>query len=199
MRSVPLVAITVFPEVEVLDFAGPFEVFAVAAEQVQPAPWRVAIVAATRAPVRARGGLEIVPAFGFADCPEPEILVVPGGYGTRALVRDSVSIEWIRTRAAAAPLVLSVCTGALVLAAAGLLEGLAATTHASALDRLAAAAPHTRVQAGVRFVDNGRLVTAAGIAAGIDAALHLVARRLGPAVAARTAAYMEYPWSPTTP
>lgn len=194
--ALPLVAIVVFPEVEVLDFAGPFEVFAVAAELTSPAPWRVATVAATRAPLPARHGLAIVPAFDFADCPPPEILVVPGGYGTRALVDDSVSVDWIRSRAIAAPQVLSVCTGALVLAAGGLLDGMDATTHASAFDRLAAAAPRTRVRREVRFVDNGRIVTAAGIAAGIDASLHLVARRLGAATAARTAAYMEYPWSP---
>lgn len=187
------VAILLFPEVEVLDFAGPFEVFAVTDELQGGQAFNVFTVAADgAATIRARHGLEIVPTHRLDDCPPPHVLVIPGGFGTRALLQQPALLDWVRRQAGAAELTLSVCTGSLVLARAGLLDGLRATTHHECLDRLRELAPRTEIVATDRFVDNGRIVTAAGISAGIDAALHVVARLLDPAAAANTARYMEY-------
>ena len=186
------IAILLFDEVEVLDFAGPFEVFAVTDELRGYETFNVFTVAAEKRPIRARNGLSVNPDHDFASCPGPHLLVVPGGFGTRALLKHTHSLDWIRTAAARAEIVMSVCTGSLVLAKAGLLDGLRATTHHECLAMLRKLAPHTEIAAGERFTDNGKILTAAGISAGIDCALHLVGRLLGEAVAAKTARYMEY-------
>lgn len=186
------VAIFVFDEVEVLDFAGPFEVFAVADQLRDHAVFHVVTVAAAAGAVRARNGLRVVPDHSFADCPQPHILVVPGGWGTRALLRNDVVIDWIQRSSLSSEVTMSVCTGSLLLARAGLLDGLRATTHHLAVDELRRLAPAAIVDPGARFHDNGRIVTAAGISAGIDCSLHLVGRLLGDSEAASTAAHMEY-------
>lgn len=186
------VAILLFDEVEVLDFAGPFEVFAVTDELSGGATFNVHTVAENIGTIRARNGLKVIPDYSRESCPPPHVLVVPGGFGTRALLHKPALLEWLRHRAARAELVLSVCTGALVLGQAGLLDGLRATTHHECLDLLRTTAPRTEVVATERFVDNGRIVTAAGISAGIDASLHVVTRLVGADAADRTARYMEY-------
>jgi transcriptional regulator GlxA family with amidase domain len=186
------VAILLFDEVEVLDFAGPFEVFAVTDSLRDRAVFSVSTVSSRGAEVRARNGLRVVPDHSFASCPQPHVLIVPGGYGTRPLIGDEVTISWIRERSGAAEATMSVCTGALLLGKAGLLDGIRATTHFKAVDELRAVAPGAIVEPGARFHDNGRVLTAAGISAGIDCSLHLVGRLLGDDVAAATAAYMEY-------
>ena len=150
-------------------------------------------MAETPGPVLTRGGLSVNPHHRLADCPRPDLLLVPGGQGTRREMHNAALIEWIKARSQEAELVLSVCTGALLLAKAGLLVGLAATTHHGAIDLLREAAPKTTVHADRRFVDNGRVVCSAGIAAGIDMGLHVVARLLGSEVAEKTARQMEYP------
>jgi len=188
------VAIFVFEEVEVLDFAGPFEVFAVTGQRSGPAPFEVVTVAAKEGPLRARNGLVVTPAYTFATLPQPDILVIPGGYGTRPLVNDPPTIEWIQRLSPKVELLLSVCTGALLLAKAGLLDGKEATTHFGALDLLRQLAPTTTVKENTRFVDNGSIITSAGISAGIDMSLHAVSRLLGIDVARETAHYMEYRW-----
>lgn len=188
------VAVLLFDEVEVMDFAGPFEVFAVTGQRGGAALFDVFTVAREKGPVLARNGLSINPDFDFADAPEAEILVVPGGYGTRREMHDTATLAFVRAQAEKAERVLSVCTGALILACAGLLDGLSATTHRGALHELRAVAPATEVLDAARVVDNGRIVLSAGISAGIDAALHLVADLHGVDQAAETAAYMEYDW-----
>ena len=135
------VAILVFDEVEVLDFAGPFEVFAVAWKAKEEPAFRVLTVAPAAGVVRARNGLKVVPDHAIADCPAADILVIPGGFGTRALVGNDVLIKWIQERSASSELTMSVCTGSLLLAKAGLLDGLRATTHHGALDLLRSLAP----------------------------------------------------------
>lgn len=187
-----LVAILVFPEVETLDFAGPFEVFGAADETGGGGLLRVVTVAESAGPVAARHGLRILPDHTLADCPPADILVVPGGFGTRRLEEEAGVLRWLHGRAAAGALVMSVCTGSIVLARAGLLDGLRATTHHTAFDRLRAAGPRVIVEEGARFTDNGRILTAAGISAGIDCSLHVVGRLLGPAAAAATARYLEH-------
>jgi transcriptional regulator GlxA family with amidase domain len=186
------VAILVFDQVEILDFAGPHEVFGVADEIGGGRDFDVFTVAAQPGPVQTRHGLRLTPTYTFADCPAPHLLVIPGGYGTRALVHKAAVVGWIRERAATAELTMSVCTGAILLGQAGLLDGLRATTHHECLDLLREQAPRADVVGTERFVDNGRIVTAAGISAGIDCALHVVQRLLGAAAAADTARYMEY-------
>lgn len=184
------VAILLFDDVEVLDFAGPFEVFAVTDELRGYDTFNVFTVAETKRPIRARNGLSVNPDHDLATCPPPQILIVPGGFGTRALLKNDAVLAWLRAHAATH--VMSVCTGSLVLAQAGLLDGLRATTHHECLDLLRSLAPRTTVDATARFVDNGKILTAAGISAGIDCSLHLVERLLGPAAVADTARYMEY-------
>lgn len=188
------VAILIFPEVEVLDFAGPFEVFAVANELTGFETFHTFTVAELPGSIRARNGLKIVPDFTVETAPPPHILVIPGGAGTRPLLKKPGMLEWIRQRARKAEIVASVCTGSLVLAQAGLLNNLRATTHHENFAELAALAPNTDIVEDVRFTDNGQILTAAGISAGIDLSLHLIARLLGEEAAQRSARYMEYHW-----
>ncbi len=192
--SAPLrrVGILVFDDVEVLDFAGPFEVFAVAAELAGQQHFKTVLVAGNDRVFTAVNGLKLLPNETFAHGHAYDVLVVPGGFGTRALVHDAEVMAWVKAQAASAEIVMSVCSGALVLATVGLLEGRRATTHREVMHELAAIAPNTTVVQEQRFVDEGRVITCGGISAGIDGSLHVVRRLLGDAAAAKTAAYMEY-------
>ncbi len=189
------VAILLFDEVEVLDFCGPFEVFSVVDAYNPVRPFNVYTVA-EKTPIAARNGLSINPTYLLDDpsCPPPDLIVVPGGRGTRQAMHNERLLAWMRAKAQSAQLTLSVCTGALLLARIGLLDGLAATTHHSALEELRAVAPQTAILPDQRVVDNGSVIVSAGISAGIDMALHVVARLHGEAIARQTAAYMEYDW-----
>lgn len=188
-------AILLFDEVEVLDFAGPFEIFSVTGRRDDPVPFDVFTVAESEGPISARNSLKVTPSHTFANCPKPDILIVPGGNGTRREMVNAELLSWVSEVAESAELVLSVCTGALILARAGLLDGKRATTHHGALDLLAEVAPETVVVGDERVVDNGKVVVAAGVAAGMDMSLHVIARLLGEEVALETARYIEYPWS----
>jgi transcriptional regulator GlxA family with amidase domain len=185
-------AIVLFDDVEVLDFAGPFEVFSVVARRARPEPFAVYTVAERDSGVVARNGLRITPHWSFANAPNPALLIVPGGTGTRREMKNPVMLEWLALQARECELLLSVCTGALVLGAAGLLDGLAATTHFEAMEELRAVAPTTDLLPDARVVDNGKVVLSAGVSAGIDMSLHVVARLLGAVVARDAARYMEY-------
>jgi transcriptional regulator GlxA family with amidase domain len=186
------VAILLFDEVEVLDFAGPFEVFAVTDSLRSNESFKVFTVGLIPGAVRARNGLKVIPDYNLDDCPQAQILIIPGGWGTRPLLGNSVLLEWIRNRSRSAEVTMSVCTGSLLLAKAGLLEGLRITTHHSAIDSLRELAPRSTVDPSARFHDNGSVLTSAGISAGIDCSLYLVGRLLGEGVAETTAQYMEY-------
>ncbi|MCS7069931.1 MAG: DJ-1/PfpI family protein [Anaerolinea sp.] len=190
------VAILIFPDVEVLDFAGPFEIFSVARLEDGSQPFSVYTVAETTAPVAARNNLIVTPHHTIYECPPPDIVVIPGGRGTRALLQNESILTWIRQVDASAELTTSVCTGSLLLARAGLLDGLRATTHHSAFDELAAIPAAVEIVRDVRYVDNGRIITSAGVQAGMDMALHVIARLHGEAIARQTAAYIEYRWQP---
>jgi len=189
------IGILLFDEVETLDFAGPFEVFTMASRFVSECDLRVFTIA-EQSPVEAVGGLSISAEYNLEDRPKPHVLVVPGGQGTRRAMRNQAVLEWLRDRAGRADLVLSVCTGSLLLGAAGLLDGREATTHRDALDLLRETAPKCSVIEGKRFVESGKVVCAAGVAAGIDASLHVVARLFGEDVARQTVEQMEYVWHP---
>jgi transcriptional regulator GlxA family with amidase domain len=186
------VNVLLFDDVEVLDFAGPFEVFGVAGKRDGPGFFTVHTVGENGTVIRARNELIVTPTYSFANAPPCDVLVVPGGYGTRREMHNDAVLEWVCRQATRAELVLSVCTGALLLGRAGLLDGLEATTHQGALDLLATSAPNTRVHRDQRIVDNGKVVTSAGVSAGIDAALHIVSRLHGADAARETARYMEY-------
>ncbi len=190
------VAIVVFDDVEVLDFCGPFEVFAVCGRRSGggDAPFEVHTVAETSRPVLALHRLSVNPTHTFAsgDAPRADIVLVPGGFGTRREIRNPAMIDWVQRANHDAELLLSVCTGSLILGAAGLLDGLEATTHFGAYDELRTTAPGCRVRTDMRYVDTGRLITSAGVSAGIDMALHVVARLHGDDAARETARYMEY-------
>jgi transcriptional regulator GlxA family with amidase domain len=194
------VGILLFDDVEVLDAFGPFEVFSVAQtdapEDTGRKLFQVVTIAETGLPVRTRGDLIVTPHHSFADHPPLDILVVPGGYGTRAQVSNPTILDWLRARAAEAELRTSVCTGAFLLAEIGLLDGRAATTHWGSTDRLREGYSGIDVQEEVRFVDEDTIITSAGISAGIDMALHVVARLHGMGAARATARYMEYDWRP---
>lgn len=192
------VAVTLFDEVEVLDFAGPFEVFSVSGRRSGLDPFHVFTVSERGQPIQARNGLTVTPTYSFASMPRADIVLMPGGYGTRREMRNPVMLEWAARAGGEAELLLSVCTGALVLGAAGLLDGLRATTHHLAFGELRAAAPRTEVVEGARIVDNGRVVLSSGVSAGIDMSLHVVARLHGEDVAHETARYIEYEGDWTT-
>ena len=190
------VQILAFDGMEVLDYAGPYEVFNVAGEQTSPAAFQVQTVGVCPRPA-GRGGFEVVPVCQYPEAPPAGILVIPGGRGTRPLMGDQALLAWIAGRAAGAELVMTVCTGALLAAAAGLLDGLAATTHHGAFGELERAAPTATVVRGVRFVRSApRLYTSAGVSAGVDLALHVVEELAGGEARAATEAEMEWMWDP---
>lgn len=199
------VAIVLFDQVEVLDFAGPFEVFSVTGLRKSGEPFAVFTVA-EKETISARNNLVIKPTYTFENCPPCNLFLVPGGggfnadgipFGSRREMDNPVMLGWVRERAKTADHVLSVCTGALILAKAGLLENLEATTHYLALDSLRSIAPTTRVSGEKRWVDNGKVILSAGVSAGIDMSLHVVSRLQTEDVARETAAYMQYDyWKP---
>jgi transcriptional regulator GlxA family with amidase domain len=186
------VAIVVFDQVEVLDFAGPFEVFSIATQVADPDSFNVYLVAQSSQAVHGRNGFTVLPRYTFDNCPAPDILIVPGGPGTRVEENNPVMLDWVTSKAQSAELVLSVCTGARILAKVGLLDGLQATTHWVSIDELRQMAPTATVFDDRRFVDNGKIVTSAGVSAGIDMSLHIIARLCGDKAAAETAHFMEY-------
>lgn len=194
--KVRTVAILVFNGMDIQDFAGPADVFFYASGSSQgKAIFRQFAVAKSKDPISSQGFVKIVPNYTLAECPRPDILVVPGGDVTR-LMKDEETMKWIREVGANSEQVLSVCTGALVLQAAGFLDGLKATTHWGSITRLREQAPNTTVLENVRYVDNGKVVTSSGVSAGIDMSLHVVAKLLGFEVAEKTATRMEYEWKP---
>jgi transcriptional regulator GlxA family with amidase domain len=185
-------AILIFDEVEVLDFAGPFEVFSVTGLRDKIKPFNVYTVSLGDGPVIARNGLSINAHHTTTDCPRPDILLIPGGFGTRPLLKDAAALKWIRETSDLAEMTLSVCTGALLLAKAGLLTDMEATTHHGSLDFLAELDSTMTVRSETRFVDNGAIILSAGVSAGIDMSFHVVKRLLGADLAAEAAHYMEY-------
>ena len=193
MSKLRTVGIVLYDEVEVMDFAGPFEVFSTASRMSEGArPFEVSTVA--REPrVRARGGLVVMPTATLEERSSFDVLLIPGGVVDAELERSDV-LDWIERASRTAEITASICTGAFFLTRLGLLDGLRVTTHWEDADALEKAWPQLRVDRDARFIDNGRIVTSAGISAGIDMALHLVARLEGEALAIKTARQMDYAW-----
>jgi CubicO group peptidase (beta-lactamase class C family)/putative intracellular protease/amidase len=186
------VAILLFDGVEIIDYSGPWEVFG-------QAGFVVHTVAEKAEPIKTTFGQRVVPDYTLVNSPPADILLVPGGRVSIELLTNKRVIEWIQAGARDARYVMSVCTGAFLLARAGLLDGQAATTFHKSLDRLARSAPKTRVVRDQRFVDNGKVITTAGLSSGIDGALHLVAKIKGKGAAQQTALGLEYQWQPDSP
>lgn len=195
------VGILIFPEVEVLDFCGPFEVFSSASlpPEAEGGEWTRLFTAITIAEhpeiVRCRGGLLVQPNHTLSEHPPLDIIVIPGGYGTDQQQENPVVLDWIARQKRGGALTTSVCTGSFLLGAAGLLDGVRATSHWTAIDGLREMVPSANVLADTRVIDEGEIITSAGVSAGIDMALHVVRRLHGDAVARDTARGMEYDWA----
>lgn len=195
------VAIFIFDEVEVLDFTGPFEIFGVAGKQGGQTGHFTVFTVAEKPRIATRNNLLVEANYTFDNCPTPDILLIPGGggykpdgtpFGTRREMNNQKLLEWVKAMNEKVELLLSVCTGSLILAKAGLLEGLSATTHFKAVEQMREAAPNTTLLPEERWVDNGRIILSAGVSAGIDMSLYVVAKLLGKDVANETATYIQY-------
>lgn len=190
-----IVGILLFDDVEVLDFAGPFEVLSVTEDKNAEKPFKVVTISENGQLIRARNGLKVEPDYHFENHPPLDILVVPGGYGAREVEsKNPVVVDWVKCQNESVDKLTSVCTGAFILGEAGLLNGKKATTHWTALDRMETTFPEVTVMRDVKFVDEGHIITSAGISAGIEMALHLVAVLSGVETAHLTAKQMEYDW-----
>ena len=193
------IGIVLFHDVEVLDFCGPFEVFSAtrlneARRREEPSPFEVVLIAENPGPITTSGGMVVLPVYVFENCPPLDILLVPGGWGTRKELHNPVMLDWLRTWNAEVELLTAVCTGAMLLGFAGLLDGLHATTHWQSLDWLRESFPAVTVEYQKHVVEDGRVITSAGISAGIDMALKVVERYYGEDIARATAKHMEYPF-----
>lgn len=188
------VGVLLFPQVELLDFAGPFEVFSAArtSSETRERLMDVFTVAETTSPVRCNNPVTVVPDYALEECPHMDVVVVPGGIGTRSAVDRQGLVDWIARRAEAAEVTTSVCTGSFLLAKAGVLDGRSATTHWASIERMRRDFPALAVEESVRWVDAWPVVSSAGVSAGIDMALHVLSRLYDDEVARATARGIEY-------
>jgi transcriptional regulator GlxA family with amidase domain len=190
------VAVLLSENAQVIDFAGPWEVFegvhvpSRGTSMDEMMPFQLFTVAPTRQPIRATGGLRIVPDYTFADAPKARVIVVPAQSGLAP--HADAAKKWLRAASSQSDVTMSVCTGAFVLGYAGLLDGLSATTYFRRHDEFAKTFPQVKLVRGVRFVENDKISTSAGLSAGIDLALRVVERYFGREVAADTATNLEY-------
>jgi transcriptional regulator GlxA family with amidase domain len=193
------VGIVLFEDIGVLDFCGPFEVFSAVRlnedkRREEPSPFEAWLVAEHPEPVISAGNMKVIPHYTFENCPPLDILVVPGGWGTRKELNNPAMLDWLRARAAEVETLTSVCTGSMLLGFAGLLNGRHATTHWRSLNWMRDAFPEVTVEFQEHVVEDGPVLTSAGISAGIDMALKVVARYFGENIARATARHMEYPF-----
>ncbi len=195
MTEIPSIGILLFEDVELLDFAGPFEVFSVA-HRLDPHAVAAPFTMADRAPVRTFNGMIVHPDFLCDEAPAPEILLVPGGRGVYRELENPSFLDFIRSRGDSADHVMSVCNGALFLAKTKLAENARLTTHHTDFDALRAIAGGNTVVEDARVTDNGKIITAAGVSAGIDMSLYFLQNKLGSAFAVSVARYLEYAWKP---
>jgi putative intracellular protease/amidase len=187
-------AIFLFEGVQIIDYTGPYEVFGQAWQNDKPL-FDIYTVAEKAGPLTTSMGMTVIPKYTLGDAPPPDVIVLPGG-GVRNHFDSPAVLDWIRKSAARAEIVLSVCNGAFYLAKAGLLDGLTATTFHGLIDDLQALAPKARIIRDQRFVDNGKIITAAGLSSGIDGALHVIERIAGRTKAQEVALGLEYNWQP---
>jgi transcriptional regulator GlxA family with amidase domain len=193
------VGIILFENIEILDFCGPFEVFSATIlnaekRREEPSPFEVVLVAERNEPLITTGGMKVIPDYTLQNCPKLDILVVPGGWGTRKEINNPVMLDWLRKRATEVETLTAVCTGSMLLGFAVLLNGLHVTTHWRSLDWMRESFPSSTVEYDKHFVEDGHVFTSAGISAGIDMSLKVVARYFGETIARSTAKHMEYPY-----
>lgn len=186
------VGIFLFHDVELLDFAGPYEVFSVTSELNNYELMNVFTVSADGNRIRTVNKLMVLPDYSFENHPSIDILVVPGGVGTKAEIDNSQTLSWVRKSSRSSRITMSVCSGARILGKLGLLDNLESITHHEVIEDLSSIAPNTRIAFGKRYVDNGSIMTSGGISAGIDLSLHVVEKLFGKEISYKTAAYMEY-------
>ena len=202
-KKIPLiVGILIFDDVEILDVAGPFEVFAVTRlndEQrlQQSSPFKVYLISEIKKQITAIGGLRLTPDVTITECPNLDLLIIPGGWGTRKESKNRILVNWIGNQFTNDRLIASVCTGSSLLGKAGLLDGRDATTHWRAFDFLQESAPKARILKNVRFTLTEPIFTSAGVSAGIDLALRIVSHFFGTNIGQATASHMEYPYPNT--
>ncbi|WIV20303.1 DJ-1/PfpI family protein [Paenibacillus polygoni] len=188
------VAVLLYEHVDGLDFCGAFDIFATASDWGKD--FYTYTVSEKSELLNTISSFTVAPKYNFSDCPKPDILVVPGGIGARTEMNNSELTSWIRCTSENAEIVLSICTGALLLAKADLLSGLKVTTNQRAMDLLAQVAPKDcEIVRNVRYVDNGKIVMSAGVTAGMDASLRVVSKLLGEERAVETASRLEYRWN----
>jgi transcriptional regulator GlxA family with amidase domain len=185
------IGILLFADVELLDFAGPYEVFSVANELNDFRLFNVFTISETGQAIRSIHGMRVLPDYSISNCPAVDILLIPGGDGTKKVIGNALLMEWILATYEKSEITFSVCSGARVLARLGLLNNLEFATHHLVIDDVLSIAKGARINTEKRFVDNGRIMTSAGISAGIDLALHIVEKLHGRLVKEETIAYME--------
>jgi len=193
---VQTIGIYLFPDVEELDAVGPWEVLASWQKHWPDDGWQVVTFSRDGADVLCAKGMTIRPQHDWTSVPALDVLVYPGGQGTRPQLTDDVQLDWVRKQRDAGVLLTSVCTGSLVYAAAGVLKGRPATTHWGSLEVLTKLDPTIEVRPDDRWVDSGEVITASGVSAGIDMALHLVRRLAGEERAREVRHYIQYDPAP---
>ena len=188
------IAIFIFPDVETLDFCGPLEVFTAANIACEKDFFQVYTFAEYPEPIKTINGLRVIPDYNISDVPQPDILIIPGGNGTRALIENPEVLNALQLLFDDTKYTFSVCSGARIPAVLGWLDGKKFTTHHSVFDDVQKLAPKARIRPNNRYTDNGKILTSAGVAAGIDLSFYLLEKIHGTEVAQKTARYMEYPW-----
>lgn len=188
-------AILIFEGVQIIDYTGPYETFGHVYSADQPVPFNLYTVAEKSEALTTAMGMKVDPKYSIDNAPKPDILVVPGG-DVGSTMNSPKVVKWIQDSAKNSEIVMSVCNGAFILAKAGLLDGLEATTTATQIERLKEVAPNTKVVSDKRFVDNGKIITTAGLSSGIDGSLHIIERLYGRGTAQMVALGMEYNWDP---
>lgn len=185
-------AILLFNDVEVLDFTGPYEVFNTANTEYGQTIFNVYTIAEMKETISARNGLKVTPDYSLNDCPPPDILVIPGGRGRKIEMNNSVLLNWTKQKFDSLEFLLSVCTGAFIVGKTGLLDGHEATTHHFSYEEFEKTFPQINLVKNTKYVDNGKIITAAGVSSGINMSLYVVSKLFGDELKQKTADHIEF-------
>jgi transcriptional regulator GlxA family with amidase domain len=185
-------AILLFNDAEVLDFAGPFEVFNAANRMAGEVIFSVYTIAENKDVISARNGLKVIPDYSLNNCPSPDILIIPGGSGRKIQMTNQFLLNWIKSKYNGFEFLLSVCTGSLIVGKTGLLDGLEATTHHNSYQEFENTFPSIKLIKNAKYIDNGKIITAAGVSSGINMSLYVIGRLFGEELKAKTASHIEF-------